>query len=162
MGNPIHDGKKPIKSRDIEGIRVDGEVLEFVDETIPEKVERYLVESKKLWRHRIANDCVAFVALANSIELRNIKQNPFRQFDASLSLRSIDDQLANDAPLVLTRGFHDEVRIPVHTVLPAHLTTEPNYLHKLGDHGPLCMSSLEDAKQIFGCNGAHPAHTKEL
>lgn len=154
-GNPVHDGKRPKRYRDIQGIRVDGEPVEFRDPTLPERVGRYLIEPQELQRRGIANDCVAFVALMNCIELKGKRHNPFRDYDTSTSIRSAKEQLANEDPLVLVKGFHDMSK-PRHIVLPAHLLLSPNYLHKLTDDEPLCMSNLGDSLKIFDCTNAHP------
>ena len=154
-GNPVHDEKQPRRFRDVQGIRVDGEPVEFNDPTIPERVGRYLIESPGLKRRRIANDCVAFVALMNSVKLKDTKHNPFQEYDTTIPIRSAKDQLSNTAPLVLVKRFHD-MSVPRHIVLPAHLLLGRNYLHKLGDDTPLCMSSLEDALGMFDCTSAHP------
>lgn len=45
----------------------------------------------------------------------------------------------------------------VHTVSPAHLVSTPKYLHKLGDKGPVCLSGLREAMNVFNCTFAHPA-----
>jgi hypothetical protein len=156
FGNPVHDGQRPRRYRDVQGIRVDGEPVEFIDETIPDRVQRYFAESRKLRRRRIANDCVAFVALMNSVALENKSHNPFKDFDLSASIESPVENLDDTTPLVLVQGFHDGLRLARHIILPAHITDEENYLHKLGDKGPLCMSDLHDAKRIMGCTSAHP------
>lgn len=151
-GNPIHDGKAPKRFRDVQGIRVDGDPVEFVDPTISDRVHRYFIESKKLRRRRIANDCVAFVALMNSIELKDRKHNPFSDYD-----EDVEVDPASTIPIVLAQGFHDGVVIPRHVILPAH-TIDGNYgsIHKLGDKGPLCISSVNDAMRIMGCTHAFP------
>jgi len=155
FGNPIHDGKRPKKYRTIEGVRVDGETVEFIDNTIPERLGRYLIEAEGLRRRRIVNDCIAFVALMNSVRLEMPQHNPYREFDGTTFVDPWHINPVDDMPLVLANGFHDGVRLPRHIVLPAHLSTKQNYLHKLGDDGPLCMSNLQDALAMFSCDGAH-------
>jgi hypothetical protein len=158
FGNPVHNGKRPKRYRDVQGVRVDGDPVDFVDDTIPERLQRYFVESRSLRRRRIVNDCVAFVAVMNSIEIEDRHHNPFRNFDETTTIDLTDFQPDEErVPLVLVQGFHDGVKLPRHIVLPAHLTTGQNYLHKLGDKGPLCMSDLDDALSIMGCSSAHPA-----
>lgn len=151
-GNPVHDGRYPKRFREVSGVRVDGELVDFVDESIPDRMNRYFVESRKLRRRRIANDCVAFVALMNSVELRDRKHNPFSTYDEN----SVVDPSSKD-PIVLAAGFHDGLVIPRHVVLPAH-TSDGSFgsLHKLGDKGPICMSSVDDAMRIMGCTHAFP------
>lgn len=156
FGNPVHDGKRPRKYHDVGGIRVDGELVEFQDELIPERVQRYLIESRRLWRRRISNDCVAFVALMNSIELTDRNHNPFKNFDTTISIDTSHIDLEDENPLVLVQGFHDGVKIPRHIVLPAHHLSGQSYLHKLGDKGPVCMSDLNNSMRIMGCTSIHP------
>lgn len=144
LGNPIHNGKRPKSFRGIDGVRVDGVSVIFQDESIPDRLGRYFVESKRLRRRKIVNDCVAFVALMNSVRLESPTHNPFSDFDTSTA---IDE--ASDTPLVLASRFRGRI-IPTHIVLPAHLQQKQNFLHKLGDDGPLCMSNLEDSMLIMG------------
>lgn len=156
-GNPIHTGNKPARFRTVEGICVDGEPLHFVDETIPERMHRYLHESSRLRWRGISNDCVAFAAIMESIKLRDSHHNPFVDFD--------ETQLADDettVPIVLAKKFHDTPIFPLHTVIPAQ-TLDGSYgtIHKLGDRGPVCLSSLKDAKAIMGCNLAIPVTGQE-
>ncbi len=162
FGNPVHDGSRPRRGRDVQGIRVDGDEIYFDDQSIPERVAKYLVDSKKLKYRRIVNDCVAFVALMNSVELKNRSHNPFSNYDENVSVQPSSIDLSDKDPLVLTRGYHDGLRIPVHIVLPAHNSEGPNYLHKLGDKGPLCMSDLGDAMSIMGCSSAHPIRQEKI
>jgi hypothetical protein len=150
FGSPVHDGKRPRPFREIDGVRVDGEIVQFLDESIPDRLGRYFVEAKKLQKRKIVNDCVAFVALMNSVELKDREHNPFTDFDANTLVTE-----SLDTPVVLTTRFREGMIIPTHIVLPAHLQQQKNYLHKLGDDGPLCMSDLETAMRIMGCTGAH-------
>lgn len=152
-GNPIHDGRAPKRFRDVDAIRVDGNAVSFLDESIPERMHRYFIESRKLRRRRIANDCVAFVALMQSIELTDRAHNPFRDYD-----RGAEVDPLSDTPIVLAQGFHDGAVVPRHVVLPAP-TGDGSFgsVHKLGDKGPLCLSSVEDAMTIVGCTHAFPA-----
>lgn len=155
-GNPVHDGKRPRRFHDVAGITIDGEPLEFDDTTIPERVKQYFLSAKQLRRKRIVNDCVAFAASMESIELEDRQHNPFEVFDENVIIHG-DTASEIKVPLVLARGYHDGLRIPAHVILPAHLVSGPNFIHKLGDEGPLCMSGLNDAMSIMGCNTAHPA-----
>ena len=151
LGNPVHDGNLPKKFREIDGVRLNGEPVDFVDETVPERLHRYLIESPSLQRQRIANDCVAFVALMNSVEMRG-GHNPFSDFDQASEV-----DLSSTLPIVLAQGFHGGLVIPRHIVQPAHLASgDYGSLHKLGDTGPLCMSSVSDAMGIMACNLAFP------
>ena len=156
FGNPVHDGKQPRRYRDVQGVRVDGEPVEFIDDTITERLQRYFAETQRLRRRRIANDCVAFVAVMNSVELEDRHHNPFQDFDEATYIDPADIQMDDGRPLVLVQGFHGGLKLPQHIVLPAHLDTGQNYLHKLGDKGPLCMSDLNDAMHIMNCSSAHP------
>lgn len=150
FGNPIHNGKRPKSYRDIDGVRIDGNPIVFQDESIPDRLGRYFVETKKLKKRRIVNDCVAFVALMNSVHLEDPDHNPFTDFDTS---GPIDE--GSNAPIVLTSRFRGNI-IPTHIILPAHLQQRQNYLHKLGDDGPLCMSDLESSMRIMGSTNAYP------
>ncbi len=153
--NPVHDGKRAKRFREVQGIKIDGERVDFRDDSIPERVQRYLLETRALRRRGIVNDCVAFVALMNTIELKDRTHNPFTNFDSETSLDPAAIDYDDMSPLVLTQDFHNAVRVPRHIILPAHLTDRQNYLHKLGDKGPLCMSDLEDSLAIMGCTSAH-------
>lgn len=149
-GSPIYDPDNLRRFKDIEGVRVDGEQVEFRDASIPVRLERYLIEAR---RRKYINDCIAFVAIMNGIPFDG-KKNPFQDFDKSITVDPRNVDVSSRAPLVLTRGFHD-MKIPLHIILPAH-TDKQNYLHKLGDDGPLCMSNLSNALRIMDCHDAHP------
>lgn len=150
-GSPVHDGRLPRRFHDIDAVRMNGEPVAFKDESIPERLQRYFAEANKLKRRRIANDCVTFVALMNSIKLENRGHNPFSDFDRETAVDT-----SATAPLVLVQGFHGGLKIPQHIILPAHMQDQENYLHKLGDRGPLCMSDLDTAMRIMNCTSAHP------
>lgn len=59
--------------------------------------------------------------------------------------------------MVLAQGYHDGIIKWRHGVQPVHTATgEYGIIHKLGDEGPLCLSSLESAMRIMNCNLAFP------
>lgn len=152
FGSPVHNGKRPKSFREIDGVRVDGEPVRFIDPTISDRLGRYFIEARKLRRRKIANDCVAFVALMNSIELKDSTHNPFTHFDRDRPVTGI-----SEVPVVLTNRLHRGFSVPTHIILPAHLERGENYLQKLGDKGPLCMANLETSMRIMGSTGAYPA-----
>lgn len=157
FGNPIFNGDRPPKRVTVEGIRVDGEPVQFIDETIPERMHHYLYEAPRLKWRRISNDCVAFAAIMESLELRDRRHNPFANFDET---EKADDETVG--AIVLAKKFHDFPIIPLHTVIAAQ-TVDGSYgtIHKLGESGPVCLSNLEDAKTIMGCQIAIPANNIE-
>jgi hypothetical protein len=155
-GNPIYELGHIPRRLSVDAVMIDDAPVEFLDSSIPERLGVYLASVRKLRRKRIANSCVAFAAIMNSVEIKEIERNPFRDYDEDSRLDEQTDSIANTVPIVLAQGFHDGLRIPRHVVLPAHTAAGPNYLHKLGDRGPLCMSNLEDALTMFGCQFAFP------
>lgn len=102
-GNPVYYPEKLKRFRSVEGVRVDGELIDFRDPSIPQRLEQYLIESR---RRKHINDCVAFVAIMNGIPFDG-KSNPFQSYDRLTRVTPWHVDLSSDAPLVLAQGFHD-------------------------------------------------------
>jgi hypothetical protein len=156
-GNPVHDGTLPTQFREVAGVRVDGEPLAFTDSSLVESLHRALVESKALQKRGHIVDCVTFVALLQCIPLAHPDDNPFidhiqENIQVHPKDRITDPVCLGDYP------FKRLMQHPryLHVVSPAHIPERPNYVHKLGDNEPVCLSGLADAMTIFGCTVAHP------
>ncbi len=164
MRSPVHDGHLPTRFRSTKGVRVNKQPIAFADETLPDRLHQTLIEGKALHRKALVFDCVVFVALINSVELGQPKEDGLFKIDQRVKPMSVDTSDAtNDLPLMLGHTYNQAPHY-VHAAQPAHVTDGGGflregafYLHKLGDEGPVCLSGLDKAMIIYGCNIAHPA-----
>ena len=153
-GKPLHNGESPPRFREALGVKVDGRSVEFAEAEVIERLHRAIVDGKRLRRRRISYDCVSFAALMNNIQLRSRHDNPFNEADQNIDVDPMDVTVSN--PVNLGNYSSRSGVWYVHTVTPAHLTEGPSYLHKLGDKGPICMSGLDEAMEIYGATIANP------
>jgi hypothetical protein len=129
-----------------ESVLVDGEPLEFSSPDIIPSLEHAI---RTIWPRfnirRRSYDCVDFVGLMTG--LKPSKDNPFEVGMV------IDDAAAPDifdTPIIFMKKLSWRYpELPIHTLLPARTSDGTKYLHKLGDDGPLCISTLDEARLIF-------------
>ncbi len=157
FGNPVHNGRVPAGIFSIEGIRVNGEVVAFLDEELPDKVHQALRGGKQIARSKLPFDCTWFAVLMDDASLaERLATGHYKVVDESGDRPVDPSDTSQDHIVNIGRGYHDmEFRV-VHSAVPAHTTEGAQYLHKLGDSGPLCLSGLKDAINIFHGSGAFP------
>jgi hypothetical protein len=156
LGNPIHDGVVPSRLADSVAIRVNGEPIEFIDESVPQLLHRTLLEMKQ--RGNVGINCRRFAALMYEPGIADDMPTYFRQPDYTAPV-SPDDSTVNkpvtlgvivNASLRSPDGFYDR-----HMAVPAHQPEQAAYLHKLGFLGPICLSGLQAAMDLYDCTHAY-------
>lgn len=157
LGNPVHDGVVPSAYTEINGVRVDGEEVIFKSEDIPDRLHKSLVDGHELERRRHDFECNIFALLMFGIDL--VRYRGRQEFSLQHTILESETSAVIDcqsAPLALGAMSRWMRSINyLHTVVPA-FTEEETYLHKLGNKGPVCLSDLPDAMNMFGCNRAKP------
>ncbi len=151
-GIPVHDEKLPSRFLGLKGIRIDGkDPLIFQDASIEENLHRTPFEIKRFQAKGAVIDCLAFVALMSGLCLgQSQTDGRFIFEDTTLPVNINSDDLTNSYPLNLGIDFIYE-----HSVYPAHHNDAAAYLQKLGDIGPVCLSTLDAAKEMYGLESAH-------
>jgi len=154
-GNPVHNGKLPSRFREVLGVRVDGEPVIFADEKIVDDLHRTIVERQSAERAQgIPFNCVTFAASMQGIMLDGPKDNPFLDVMDEVGVDADDTSIDTPVNLGIRIAKSSHVKY-AHTISPAHTPEKAQYLHKLGDEGPICISGLTAALTIFRCNMAH-------
>lgn len=152
LGNPVHNEKLPTRLLSVKGIRVDGEVMHFRDESLPDRLHQSLVTTERLAAKGAVIDCLAFVALMQQIALPSPDATGHFRFHTITSPTEISDQdISNMLPLNL-----GDPHSYWHSVVPAHQEQTARYVQKLGDTGPLCLSGLQAARRIYKAKVARP------
>lgn len=161
LGNPVHDGSSPTRFKEVLGVRVDGVPVEFSDDTIPERINKALVNGRYL-RPDGSFKCVAFVALMHGLE----PHGPIQEEDASFVITREEVQVGPlDRPSMPVDLAAEDPNTSLlsyeHMIYPAHTAEQSQYVHKIG-RGPLCLSGLEDALRISRLTIAHPITLFEI
>lgn len=148
-GNPLHDGVVPRRARSLEAIHINGDDI-GASRTTVELIHRSLVETKRAQRRGMGIDALAFVALYNSPKFHG----RFARADTAHSYEVADGTLPLEplTPLRLGHGPIERAYLR-HSVQPIETdSSEQLYVHKIGLLGPLCISSLAKALDIYHCN----------
>ncbi len=162
-GNPVHNGKVPSGIFTVEGIKVNGEVVTFLDDKIPHKVHKALRGGRQITRSRLPFDCLWFAVLMDDASLaERLATGNYKVVDETGDQPVDPGDINQDSIVNIGRGFHDQEFGFVHTAVPAHTNEEALYIHKLGDTGPLCLSGLRDVINIFYGSAAFPMISYEL
>jgi hypothetical protein len=155
------DGKVPGRTADSPVIRVNGEPLEFVNESLPDILLRTL-RTMKIARYRGNINCQSFAALMHD---PTIIEDPsenvpdyFLRPDYSTPVSPEDHTVTTPVALgtldnawwAPEDGFRNE-----HMAFPAHLKNEALYIHKLGYSGQICFSGLYKAMSLYHCTHAY-------
>lgn len=151
FGAPVCSDMPPARA-EIEGVRISGEPVIFLQDHLVEDLHRSLVEGQALvGRDGKGFDCAAFALLMNGIDLVRIVRRRRFEVDSAVQEGPITDDVRQGYPLAIGDwpGFS---RAPIyrHTLVPAHTPDAPLYLHKLGDEGPVCISGVKQAMKIVG------------
>ena len=86
-----------------------------------------------------------FVCLMKGMPLRKVPS--FRS--SGELVQSPHLACGTDPILLLGRVGNGKPLQDIHILLPAFTPTENLYLHKLGDGGPLCLSGIEAAQDLY-------------
>lgn len=181
FGLPFFDGDIPKRTTTIEQVRVDGRPITFVDDTVPSRlldtirtgreVERALKEQK--WGRKLLET----LRLARMRIEEPVRPKVFNCFNFAAGMRGMDmtgrvDVVfpdpeypvgCSDFPernVVIGQGFSDILVTDDHVLFPAPTIgedgeQESSYLHKLGDRGPICLSGLSVAMNIYQARKAY-------
>lgn len=155
FGNPLHDGNLPSRLADSAIVRVDGEPVQFTDETMHERLHKALRVMKK--RQYLGFNCRRFAAVMYD-------PNIIDPLPAYFLLPDYESPVADDDPTVTkpvalgTIGdnspLSDSPFYNRHMAIPAHQPEQAAYLHKLGYEGPICISGLRAAMDMYECTHA--------
>ena len=156
LGNPVHDGVVPSARTDIRGVQVDGVPVEFYSESTPDQIHKALVDGTALEKLDIPFSCYTFSLIMAGINMRKACMGKDYVPDAEFSKQAVGLEYKGSVPLGLKiymgwrygEGFG-------HVVYPAHTNSEARYVHKLGDNGPICLSSPADSLQMYRGKSAH-------
>ncbi|MDB5162056.1 MAG: hypothetical protein JWM52_564 [Candidatus Saccharibacteria bacterium] len=152
LGNPIHDGVVPPRRLEVDGVRVDGDLLHFQDEEIPDRLHRALSDAERLQERIVVIDCLAFTALMSGENLSVLPNASGTSFPP-VERNYFDPKTGpSEHPLYLIRRDGGAMSY-VHAVYPAHTTLNELYVHKMGS-GPVMLSSLQDASTMYGSRSA--------
>jgi hypothetical protein len=152
-GFAVHDGQLPPRAQPLLGVRVDGQPVEFVDETMPEQIHRAVVERSRMPRNYL--DCLAFVALmAGALPVR---QRYWRYPDIVVGRGNSFVAAADtpEQPVDIGRMCLDQEVQFTHSLYPAHTFEGPLYVQKLGK-GPIVLSGLDTAQALYRSPEAFP------
>ncbi len=155
LGSPVHDGKMPTKYEEVEGVRIDGESVQFKDETLVNRLQKTLLNRKPYVRN-YNFECTDFAGLMmEHPEMDARGMIPYSTDRYGEPVSPDDDSI--DQPLnlyirktELSNGSWN------HMIVPAHTIEGPMYIHKLGS-GPICLSGLTKALEIYSCDSAYVA-----
>lgn len=162
-GNPVHNGKIPGKYLPIEGVRISGEIVEFAEPDMHERIGRALRATRVIQRKGQIVDCLWFAVLMDDInKTERLSTGNFRVEDSTSEEHVVPEDTTQTNIVNIGRGLHDIPYHFVHTAYPAHTKERALYIHKLGDVGPLCLSGLQDAIDIFSASAAHPMISYDL
>lgn len=157
LGNPIHDGKLPNRLADSAVVRVNREPVQFVDESTPELLLKALHEMQQL-RVKVGINCRRFAALMYEPSIATKLPGYFTQPDYATQVTT--DDMTVTKPVVL--GILSDTSSPNngkfygrHMAIPAHQPQQVTYLHKLGYEGPICLSGLQAAMNMYDCTHAY-------
>jgi len=155
-GMPFFYGNVPEVSTDSPVIRLDGEPVDFVNENLPSLLLRALHDMKNAYSDSEVN-CRRFAALMHEPAIAETLPRSFLRPDYSAPVDSND--LGVERPVLLgTFGdaspLEEDDFYGRHMAFPAHLPNQPSYLHKLGYGGPICLSGLQKAMDVYKCTHA--------
>lgn len=155
LGAPVHDGKMPNKHDEIESVRINGEPIHFIDKTLIGRLENVLKNRKSYVRNGNF-ECTDFAGLM--MEHPEMSPKGMMPYSTEKSGKQVDpyDTSVNQ-PVNL---YMPETELNNgswnHIVVPAHTTEGAMYIHKLGA-GPLCISGLTKALEMYSCDSAYVA-----
>lgn len=156
LGNPVHNGELPVRFLAVRGVRVDGTRIEFIDESFVDRLHRALIEGRKVQDRSAVFDCLTFVALMQNIKLCEPQGDGrflFNERTEPLEIHTTDS--SNLLPVNIGHAKGEEFDY-VHSLYPAHTSEGAWYIQKLGDRGPVCLSSLDDSLRMYRSSIAHP------
>lgn len=148
-GNPLHDGIFPRRIRSIEAIHLNGEDIGASQSTV-EFIHGALVEAERARRRGMTIDALSFVAIYNTAIFRGRLARA-----TTTNSYEIADETMLLEPLTPLRLGHSPIERPYlrHSVQPIQTdSVEQLYVHKLGIAGPLCISNLDQAMNMYHCD----------
>ncbi len=152
LGQPVHNGEVPTRFRQVRGVRVDGEHVEFVDDSIVESLHKTIVNNKRASRRRRFN-CYAFVAAMHDVDLT---EKSTSRLSSGLDVDPEDASIAAPVLIGNRAGYVGSTTVAYsHALSPAPTVEGSRYLHKLGFSGPLCLSGLRVAMDMYSSSVAH-------
>jgi hypothetical protein len=151
---PLFDGNMPGRFSRYGGVTIDKEPVQFLDETIPDRLHRALVDGSSLAG---IFDCLTFACLMQDVPMGEPDSDgkfKFLEEMAEERVETNDTGVRGLVNLGSIRGGNDEISYH-HTVVPAHTFEGARYLHRLGT-ATICLSSLEEAMRLYRCTVAVP------
>ncbi len=153
-GAPIHDGKMPIRYKDVAGVKIDGEEVNFKDESIVDSLQKTLLKRKSFVRQH-EFDCLSFAGLMIDYPNINTSVVPFLLIASGINIDPED--IANESVANIFKKTNTGGDTWVHVAVPAHTLEQPMYIHKLGNTGPLCLSGLSQVIEMYHADNAQVA-----
>ena len=149
QGSPVHDGNMPPRYLPLRGVRVNGMPISFLDTGIPERLHRSIYEGREISKSN-SFDCVIFALLMAGVDIHDYIGKGEIKFNVTDHIDPVDThpQTGDIIDLGSYRSADDEPTY-VHTVFSAPQPDIQSCLHKLGQSGPVCISSLHDAQRIY-------------
>lgn len=160
-----HNGNIPFLTP--KGVRLDGEPLPFIDDSMVEKLHRALVEGRAMQRHGDDFDCGAFGALMQDTPPKLRAGQHLHIILPTLTTKNISPQDRSVTRRLQLGMPSHEGFIYRHVVAPAHIKDQPIhpkldgkplYFHKLNTNGPVCLSGLTWAMKRYRCSVAHQSN----
>lgn len=151
---PLFDGKLPGRFSRYGGVTVDKEPVCFLDETVPDRLHKALVDGCSLDG---IFDCLTFACLMQGVPMGESDSDGKFKFTEKMAEERVDRDSTTISGLVnlgSIRGGNDEISY-YHTVVPAHTVEGARYLHRLGTR-TICLSNLEEAVRLYRCTVAIP------
>lgn len=151
---PLFDGNMPGRFSRYGGVTIEKEPVQFIDETIPDRLHKALVDGSSLAG---IFDCLTFACLMQGVPIGEPDSDGKFKFEEEMAEERIDPDDASVGGLVnlgSIRGGNDELSY-YHTVVPAHTDEGARYLHRLGTR-TICLSSLGEALRLYRCTAAMP------
>jgi hypothetical protein len=147
---PMHDGNVPSGLVTIGGVLVDGAPIEFEDPKTPEKLHRTLLEGPQFERvDGMGFDCVVFALLMAGVELPDfLKNQPFKFVPNHVSPEASLRRPGAVIDIGSYRGGADHPTF-YHVLSAAPQADETTFLHKIGSGGPVALTDLETAQDIY-------------
>lgn len=153
--SPLHDGALPSRLSDSATVRINGEPVRFTDESIPEQLHKALYIMNKRWD--LGFNCRRFAAVMHDPSIVDPLPGSFLLPDCESPV-AVDDPTVTKPVVLGTIGdsspLCDTPFYNRHMAIPAHQPEQATYLHKLGYEGPICMSGLRAAMDMYECTHA--------
>jgi hypothetical protein len=155
LGEPVVDSLLDTDQIANYTVTIDGQPVQFSDTTIPSRLHDVMYAGTTTPARASKFDCGIFGAMMLGARYEDSDNYPFEP--------NVDGNIPLHLSPLLLRGSSDK---RLHVLIPAtcRKADEPGerltYLSKLGTEGPICLSGLKAAMQMYRATSAQPIRLK--